>query len=246
MKKRYSQETLSIFLGCIGVILGIAGLIPIIIDGKTNILFWILITIACGFFIYGLIVYANDQAYDFLSKILGGPVSSITPCEDKYIEYVHKLAVSYFGGQVTSPQKIREILSKYRPGLQIALGTEDVPPNVRGYYFLFPINKTCVTKIKDFNFNVSQIDSGDITAKPRYAEAIYIGGIVGNDFWSRVEILGAVKSHANIVHQTRSKTAYARAATKDGLRVLVRNGFTPVHPRATDIDCFYMKSFKTT
>lgn len=195
----------------------------------------------------GVAIWVSDSVYRwFVRVVLRGRAVNIRRCEDHHIEAVYSMATRHFGESVTEPRKIKMILSRFHDGLQLALMEDpdkQEPATVGGYFFMFPISRACVEKILDYSFDVSSLAKEDIASKARYGHAIYIGGIVADRLATRAELLGALKMSVALAQQTRTKTAYARAATASGLRILEKHDFHAVHPAAQGVGYFYRRVF---
>lgn len=244
-KKRVAREHVSHLLGWVGLLISMLSATPMLSDKALSPLFVVILVLGGSIFAFAIAVRVSDTVFEwFVVVILGGTVLDIRTCKPAEIPLVHRLAEEFFGESVTAPEIIRNIVSKYRDGLQVAIGHNmDRELTVRGYYFLFPINKRCVDRIHDYSFKVSQLTKEDIATNPKYGYALYIGAVAARGIIARAELMGAIKANAERARQTRSRTAYAKAATKRGRDLLLENGFEPVHPYATDIDCFFKKSF---
>jgi hypothetical protein len=243
-KRSYTQKSVGDALGWAGLLVGVASAVPLMLQGPQSIYFWIPLVGGIAVLAFSFATHTNHRFFGWLISLLGGRVVGIATCTDEQVNAVHAIAHSFFGDAVSEPHKINEIRSKYKQGLQVALGRDrEGVVRVLGYYFLFPINKRCCDRIHKFDFALSNLTKEDIATKPAYGHAIYIGAIAARGLIAQSELIGAVKANTHMVAQTKGKIAYARAATKRGLELLKENGFTPVHPEATGVNCFYKKSF---
>lgn len=241
-RQTISQSKLADYVSWSGFAVGCASLVPVFTQNQTSFAFYIIICIGALIILLGLCIRISDFAYGIMASMFDAGLTRIGRCLDHHIDEVHEMAKRYFGDDITDVNKIKEIQRKFRDGLQVAIKKDangrDI---VAGYFFLFPINKRCVDKIFSFEFEVSKIDQADIATRPQYGHAMYIGAIAADGIFARRELLGAIKLADSLVARTKTKTVYARAATKRGLELLVKNGFTAVHPKASGIDCFFMK-----
>jgi len=209
-------------------------------------LFWVFLLLGIAILVVSVFIALSQAAFRMvLEFIFDEKITGIAACTDDQVDGVHALARSFFGEGVTEPTKIRQIRAKYRDGLQVALGRDrDGATVVRGYFFMFPINKQCCERIQSYNFTIADLTANDIAKQPSAGHAMYIGAIAARGAVAQMQLLGAMKSRASTVAQTRSRTAYARAATQRGLEVLLEHGFEPVHPKADTVDCFFKKTFE--
>lgn len=243
-KRPIRRESVTGVLTWGGLAISVISAVSLLSDARLAPFFWAILALGVAIILFALAVHLSDTVFEWFVSILGGAVLDIRTCGPGDIAQVHQLAEHFFGEGVTEPELIRQITDKYRDGLQVAIGRNgERELTVRGYFFLFPINKRCADRICDFSFEVSSLRAEDIATKPKYGHAIYIGGIAARGVIARAELMGAIKANAEKARQTRSGIAYARAATARGLALLEENGFVPVHPHARDVGCFFKKSF---
>jgi hypothetical protein len=241
-RQAVTQAKLADYISYSGFTIGIASLVPVYTQKQATPLFWTIVSCGAAIVFFGLAVRMSTTMFSLVARLLDAKVATITTCLDHHVDEVYSLARSFFGDEVTEPAKIKEIRAKYKNGLQVALSRErGERMTVRGYFFMFPINRRCVERIVDFTFQVSDLCQADIATQPRYGHAMYIGAIAGQGLMVRRELLGAIKLSGDIVAQTKTGTAYARAATDRGRTLLIDNGFAPVHPRADRVGCFYSR-----
>ena len=210
----------------------------------TNVIALTLVLIGVFIFVFGILLITKDGIYVMFIDFVCSGVDHILTCSNRDVEAVHKFAMKFFGNAVTNPDQIRKILSKYKYGLKIGISHRNGSKDIIGYFFYFPLNKVAVDKIKKFEFDVTKIEKEDVSTKPRYGQAIYIGAIAANSLSARAQMLGALKQAVEEAKLTKTKTVYARAASMDGLRILKKHGFLPVHPRANEEGCFFFKKYE--
>jgi len=229
----------------VGLIISVLSAAPMLADKAMSPVFVVILLLGLSIVAFAVVIRLNDTVFEWVVVVvLGGKVLDIRRARPSEIIQVHSLAADFFGHGVTTPDVIDAITSKFRDGLQVAIGhNQERQLSVRGYYFLFPINKRCVDRIHDYTFKVGDLTGDDIAVKSKYGYALYIGAVAARGVIARAELMGAIKTNAEHARQTKSMTAYARAATKRGRDLLLENGFEPVHPRAAGVDCFYKKCF---
>lgn len=243
-RKPVQRDRVTVPLAWSGFAISVLSAVSLLSDQRSAPVFWVILSLGMATITFALVVHLSDTVFEWFVTIFGGTVLDIRTCGPSEIAKVHELASHFFGEGVTEPDLIRQITDKYRDGLQVAIGRNgEHELTVRGYFFLFPINKLCADRICNFTFEVATLKSEDIATKPKYGHAIYIGGIAARGLIARAELMGAIKANAEKARQTRSGIAYARAATPRGRALLEENGFVPVHPHARDIGCFFKKSF---
>jgi len=241
-KRPISQDRLASHVSWSGIFISAASLVPVFTQHQTSAPFYAILSIGLLIVAVGLSIRISEFAYGLAASTFYAGLTRICRCNDGHIDQVHEMARRYFGEDVTDVCKIREIQSKFKDGLQVAIKKDEHGNDiVSGYFFLFPINKRCVERIVSFNFDISEINQLDIATKPQYGHAVYIGGIAADGIFIRKELLGAIRVADSLVSKTKTKTVYARAATPLGLKLLQRNGFSPVHPMAVGLNCFYMR-----
>lgn len=242
-RQAISQSKLAGYISWSGFAIGCASLVPVFTQHQTSTAFYIVLGIGIVIMLLGLSIKLSEFVYGVVAAIFDAGLTRIGRCLDHHVDEVHQMAKRYFGEEITDVTKIKEIRSKFKDGLQVATKKDKNGRDiVVGYFFLFPINKRCVDKIISFEFEVSKITQSDIATRPQYGHAMYIGAIAADGILARRELLGAIKIADSLVARTKTKTVYARAATKRGLDLMIKNGFTPVHPLADGIDCFFMKT----
>lgn len=245
MRKSYSRDRIANALAWSGFLIGLAGVAPLIFQTNVTPFFWLFLVPGLAVLLLSLAVGLSQTFYTWVTLLfLGRGSLAISAGADCHVEGVQKIAKQYFGETTTNQEKTKEIISKYKDGLRVACAkNREGEIEVVGYYFLFPINKRCVDRIYAFDFDIGSISSDDIATKPRFGYAMYVGAIAAKGWLARAELLGALKATEDQVALTKTKTAYARAATKRGREVLLQHGFKPVHSKADDVECFYRKTF---
>lgn len=241
-----NQNRAAILVSVSGTLIALAGLVPPVITGETNEWFWGLLIASVAALALGASLAASTRFYLWLWRLLfGDPVILIRRAEDSEIDAICALANQAFGHAVTSPSKARAIRGKYKDAFTVAVCKDRHGAEViRGYFAAFPVNKSFVSKVLTFQLDIQGIDTKEVATKPQYGHAFYIGGIVGLGLRVRGELLGAMKFDHKKAAGTKSKTAYARAATPTGVNRLLKYDFEPVHQHATGVGCFYRKTFR--
>lgn len=187
------------------------------------------------------LISISSHVYERIVGAVYGATHVIDFCSKHEVEIVHHFAKTFFGNEVTDPEKIHLIIRKYRNGLRIAKKFTDEGVSIIAYIFYFPINKSTVEKIHKYEFDVKDLKASDIASHPRYGYAMYIGAIAGRGVVAKAQMLSVLMDKQDEAKKTKTKTVYARAASRDGLRLLKKRGFKPVHTKADDVECFFMK-----
>lgn len=235
------QKNPNFFFALASLLLAAASTVPLINSDKTNWIVNLFFFFAILIIIFVLLVLFGIRACSYIAVWLGGDPCRIRRPTDEEISDVYTFAKDYFGDSVTDAETIRQITKKYKDGLKLAKRRKNGKNVVVGYFFFFPINKTTVEKIRKYEFAAKDLSAADVASRPQYGYAFYIGAIAAEGWRARAQMLGALKANEEIAKYTRSKAIYARAASKDGLRVLRKHGFYPVHEKADDVDCFFKK-----
>lgn len=231
----------SLLIATSGMLITIVGALPVALNGFPSLL------ASAGFF-FGLslllvagLVWASSRVYDFVIGFVTETTHVICNCEDHDVDSVYHFASSFFGETITSQNQIRLILRKYKGGLKLAKKRTKAGYSLVGYIFYFPINKEIVDKIHKYKFSVGELTPKDIATQAKYGYAMYVGAIAGKGLIAKAQMLSLLMNYEQEAMKTKTKTIYARAASSDGLKLLKKNGFEPVHARADDIDCFFRK-----
>jgi hypothetical protein len=243
--KALDRDHISFLTSVSGLCLSIAGVIANVVGNQTNLLFWIAVIGGVVVVLVGIAMRFHEPFFrTVLRPFFGTNIITIHSCQDHQVELVHSLASNHFGEAVTSTDQIRSIIRRYPDGLQVAIVNNDSSkPFIGGYYFYFPIQKPSVDRIIEFKFDVSSLDPNEIADRPDRGYAMYIGAIAGNSMQVRAELMGALKMNIGMAQKTKSATVYARAATTRGKQVLIDYGFSPVHPHAYAVGCFFQRVF---
>ena len=191
--------------------------------------------------LFGIFARFLTGTYDAIIAFFTMPDWDICACESEDVKHVYDFARKYFGPQITDIEKIELIRSKFKPGLKILKNRKN--GQIGGYIFYFPINKTAVGKIRSYDFSPLSLDKSDVASKPRYGQAVYIGAIAALSVSGRYLMMGCLRSAEEDARKTKTKTAYARAVTPHGLRIVRKHQFMPVHPEADGENCFYHRKF---
>lgn len=227
-----------------GLVLAVGSVVPVITSGDPNPYSVVLFLIAMLVLVFAIGIIVSDKMYRMILDWVYGENYQISrPTNDEIVK-VHEFAEKHFGGSVTSPEIIKSITEKYRAGLKIAKRDLKMGEVVVGYIFYFPINKKTVDKILKFEFSAAELNASDVASRAKYGYAFYVGAIAAKGFRAKAQMLGALKAYEDLAKQTKSKTIYARAASSDGLRILKKHGFEPVHKKANSVDCFFKKLVK--
>lgn len=237
-----SQSTVSGLIGLSAFIFGAMGALELVLSGRLHPINLALFAVASIALIIAVAIRVSEEVYSWFITILYGAINRISDCRDSEIERVHDFATDFFGEDVTGVEKIRSICKKYRNGLKVGYSVND--RDIVGYIFYFPLNKTAVTKIKEFTFSAKDLTDTDVAKHAKYGHAMYIGAIAAKGFMAKAQMMGALKMAEQEAIKTRSKTVYARAATQPGLRILLKHKFEPVHPNAVGVGNFYFKSLQ--
>lgn len=243
MKRMFIQGHANLF-GIGGLLVALASFGQATISTETPFYIWILVAAGSITSIFGYLVAFSRSSYILALRLLYGDDDIlILPCRDEDVEAVHKIGCEFFGEGVTDPDKIRAILRRFNRGLMVAYATDECSRLVvRGYFFAFPIKQSCVNLIQQGRFSIANLDPREIATQYRYGHAVYIGAIAGTTRLVCGRLIGATQGCYQDVIKTKSRTAYAKAATSRGRELLERNDFSPVHPQAKGIGCFYEKT----
>lgn len=171
-----------------------------------------------------VIIYMKARTVDYIGK---RRQLFIGRCMDADLDTVSEMAADVFGDRATSHEQTRHL---YEIDREIFCLIKDKNQVIQGYYCIFRINKDCIDAIHQFRFDIKSMPLSYInkSKKKKYAD-YYIGALCGKSVSAKAHALGALESY--IIEQ-KARRVYARAATGDGMRILIRHEFKPVgqHP----------------
>lgn len=239
---RVNRNILGPFLAVSGILISISGAVPVITSGNPLAVSVIFFFSGLAIVIVAIFVFFSQAFYDFLTSWMDGESYQIINPRDEEIEAVYRFAQAMFGDEVTPESVIKKITSKYKSGLKVAKRKTDEGEFVVGYIFYFPINKSVVDRIIRYEFSAKDLCESDVCKNERYGYAYYVGAVAAKGFRAKAQMLGALKSHEDLVRLTKTKTIYAKAASDDGLRIIKKSGFVPVHAMADGTGCFFKKT----
>lgn len=161
------------------------------------------------------------------------------------LEYVDKTSTRFFGKQASNLTQIRQLYASDRSHIWIieksAYNEADHQLITReGYVIVFRLSQEGETAIHEGAFN-SVCPAPEHLCGPQVrCAAVYIGAVVAR-FRARPYVLGTIETQLRLAKPYRSaRHIYARAATKDGLRILKTHDFEPLDPERDQVGQIYV------
>lgn len=151
-------------------------------------------------------------------------------CDGDDIKKIAEIASDEFGDQSTSHQQTQR-LHNIDDGIFTAI--KEPAGVIVGYFCLIRLTQAGFAAVmrNDFHIGTAPIEYINTSKKRRY-QNVYVGAVYGHRHHSKMFALGSM---INALKELKPKTICARAATKDGLRILRKYGFQPVDERHEDI-----------
>lgn len=161
---------------------------------------------------------------------------NLEDCSNEDLATISKLAEAEFGPMAANHSRI---LWLKKVDTEAYKKVVDENGNIVGFYDAFRLSKLGTTAVKQGKFDVTKCPRKYFRSDKTYKYVnVYIGGVYGANQSSRAMILGAIIERLS---QRRPKIVFARAASKDGLRLLEKYMFVPVQAHANKVADLFMR-----
>ena len=161
---------------------------------------------------------------------------NLEDCSNDDLATISKLAETEFGPMAANHSRI---LWLKKVDTEAYKKVVDESGNIVGFYDAFRLSKLGTTAVKQGKFNITKCPKKYFRSDKTYKYVnVYIGGVYGANQNSRAMILGAIIERLS---QRHPKMVFARAASKDGLRLLEKYMFVPVHAHANKVGDLFMR-----
>ena len=203
-----------------------------IIIGASSVIAWLLASILR----YALLV-GPRAALDKLDKIQRKHSTlKLEPCNDDDIEAISQTAGQQFGSMAANRsrnQLLRSIDEKSYMKVIDGFG------RIVGFYGIFRLTKLGRNAAMrgEFDIIICPMEYIGSDRKYKYSD-VYLGGVYGKNTISRGMVVGAINQQ---LFQMSARVIFARAATKEGLRLLRNHGFKPVDIKKDGIGDMFMR-----
>jgi hypothetical protein len=215
-------------LGWIGLLASLASTVALGADGFSP---WEVA--AATMFFVGSIALIIAYSLPHLVIIMTGRLDGyyINQAHERDIIAIHRIATQHFGRSVTPEAQIRDMI-RHNPNIFWVLWepkSRGLASMIRGYFCLIPLSEELTNKIEAYEFDVTNVKPHQIPKAADPVFAIYIGGIVALTWRAKGQALGHVLEKSRMLaSQTTGRTIYARAASREGLRLVQKHQFQPI------------------
>lgn len=184
----------------------------------------------------------------FILSILQSPISNFAnasvvptlifePAQLSDLTLIDSLSTEAFG---TVASNISQIEKLYETSKEIFWKVTDTSKGrIVAYFCIYSLTPTGCNQILNGTFNAPCPDPSAIRVRNRKKSPVYVGAIFGKGLKAKgVAIAGL----SMLLQQIQPTCIYARAASKDGLRLLLKNHFVPVDQACAGIGMFYYRA----
>jgi hypothetical protein len=140
--------------------------------------------------------------------------------------------INIFGAEQTGGGNLpsSDVIDRRRKKVPDCINTLSKDGKLVGYYVLYPLNKTAVTKIlKGELYNAKFLELQDIIDAYEHADGLYIGMLVGTNTIAKALIATyMMQDIAKKIDNHKTRYLFAKAGTAKGHKVIKENNFTPI------------------
>lgn len=148
------------------------------------------------------------------------------------LSWISDFAIKYFGSGVSPLNLMQSLYAKNGEVFWLIKECDQKSGSYReinvGYFSLLPLNKRASASVQRGELDGSRIDKDDIATRYARPNSFYIGAIAADTLRARSFALLNIQYHMSREKFKEVHKIYAKAATKDGLRLLKRHGFSPI------------------
>ena len=140
----------------------------------------------------------------------------------------------------TSPLDIKHAISRKNPKCFVALEADEPTSAVKpitGYYVTYRLTQAAVSRLRSGAIRGNELTPRDVVAPSRTPYGLYVSFLWAKDRSSKAAILRvAERDIASILARRNAIVVFARAATTDSLRLLLKYNFRPLLSSNLTID----------
>ncbi|MGC9418698.1 MAG: hypothetical protein ACP5EN_06955 [Rhodovulum sp.] len=168
---------------------------------------------------------------------LTAPGWDIKPARAQDLPLIDDLSSKAFGPQASNMEQIRYIQKNaFQPFWKVvSYGNRAA----LGYFCVIRLSAEGERQIEEQTFNSKCPDALAMSNENEDGLPVYIGAVFASGIRSKAAALGGLATYLKLISP---KAVHARAATEDGLRILRKYGFSPVHGDKLQIGAFCMKT----
>jgi hypothetical protein len=161
---------------------------------------------------------------------------TLSTCTFDDLAAISKLAATEFGVYAASLERNRAL---FATDDQSYWKITDGGERIVGFYCLFRLTAMGTRAVNRGEFDIVTCPTDYLRKDKKYRYVnIYIAGLFGESKKAQAMVLGALNRHGL---EIRPKAMFARAASEDGLRLLEKAKFSPVHPQKIGLGTLYKK-----
>lgn len=133
---------------------------------------------------------------------------------------------------------LRQIENLYERSKEIFWKVIDEKTNsIKGYFCIFRLTKKGVSQILDDTFYAPNPDKQALITFNKKACPIYVGAIYGKGAIAKGTAVLGLEIYLKQINPT---AIYAKAATEDGLNLLLKRGFKPLHKNKQKVGEYFV------
>jgi len=181
------------------------------------------------------IIFPFRAIYEAVRETLGRwvetPQFSCRPAQTAELEQALAFSQSFFGSATSDIDSIRKLHAKNSSMFylvdELSESKGKKTSKLVGFFDLIPVTKNAASLLDDEKLDGPRLTAQHIVKPRGRAAAVYVAGIGAKGFRARAWILGKLGERLER-YQDKGLSIYTRPATKRGLQLAERNGFTPV------------------
>jgi len=180
-----------------------------------------------------VISYLREKIPEFLSENLD-PYLDIQSANRTDLQIIDSLSSVAFGDTASNLTQIEELYNRAPDTFWKVV--DDRNQKISGYFCVFRITKKGESQVKRGTFYGACPDETAILKTSKKNVPIYVGAIYGKSLRAKAVALAGLSVYLS---QLNPPAVYAKAATKDGLRILTRRGFQPLNVNCSGVGDFF-------
>jgi hypothetical protein len=205
--------------------------IVLIVIGGGLILLWLI-----GFLLRHILIGLTRSLGKTLDWITKRNSLTLEPCNAEDLGEISRLASEEFG-DISANLERNQWLASFDSSAYTKV--MDDRGRIVGFYDMFRLTKLGVSAIHRGEFDITTCPRDYLRTDKKYTyNYIYLGGLYGRNRLAKAMILGAMRQKLLLL---RPKAVFARAATKDGLRLIEKERFRPILAGKVGIGALYEK-----